>query len=136
MGSLLRRYLLGDRAAIAGTVYGTIVVLSVVAAGAKTYEHQLWRLGSIAAISAVVLWVAHVYSDALGESLAVGRRITFSEILGIARREYAIVLAAVLPVWPSRHSSRAHPEPASSRSDDATAWRRAILPSVTESRPA
>ncbi len=41
---LLRRYLLGDRRTIAGTVYGTIVVLSVLAAGARTYEHHLWRL--------------------------------------------------------------------------------------------
>ena len=48
MGPLLRRYLLGDRGTIAGTVYGTIVVLSVIAAGAKAYEHQLWRLASIA----------------------------------------------------------------------------------------
>lgn len=98
MRAFLRRYLLGDPNTIAGTVYGTIVVLSVIAAGAKAYEHQLWRLGSIAGISAVVLWIAHVYSHALGESLTLGRRVTFSEILAIARREYAIVLAAVLPV--------------------------------------
>jgi len=95
---LLRRYLLGDRGTIAGTVYGTIVVLSVLAAGAKTYEHQLWQLAAIAAVSALVLWVAHVYSHALGESLSLGRRVTLSEIAAIARREYSIVLAAVLPV--------------------------------------
>ena len=95
---LLRRYLLGDRNTIAGTVYGTIVVLSVLAAGAKTYEHQLWQLATIAAVSALVLWVAHVYSHALGESLTLGRRVTWSEVAAIARREYSIVLAAVLPV--------------------------------------
>lgn len=95
---LLRRYLLGDRRTIAGTVYGTIVVLSVLAAGARTYEHHLWRLASIAAISAIVLWVAHVYSHALGDSLAGGRRLSLSEIGDIARREYSIVLSAVLPV--------------------------------------
>ncbi|MBV9415311.1 MAG: hypothetical protein JO363_10070, partial [Solirubrobacterales bacterium] len=61
---LLQRYLLGHRATIAGTVYGTIVVLSVLAAGAHAYEHRLWRLASISATSAVVLWVAHVYSHA------------------------------------------------------------------------
>ena len=95
---LLRRYLFGDRSTIAGTVYGTIVVLSVLAAGAKVYEHHLWRLATIAAVSAGVLWVAHVYSHALGESLALGRRVTVSEAVAIAHREYSIVLAAVLPV--------------------------------------
>jgi hypothetical protein len=95
---LLRRYLLGDRRTIAGTVYGTIIVLSVLAAGARTYEHHLWRLAAIAGVSAAVLWVAHVYSHGLGESLAVGRRLSLDETRAIARREYSIVLAAVLPV--------------------------------------
>lgn len=98
MRQFLRRYLLGDRRTIAGTVYGTIVVLSVLAAGARTYEHHLWRLASIAAISAIVLWVAHVYSHGLGESLAAGRRLKVAEVGEIARREYSIVLSAVLPV--------------------------------------
>jgi hypothetical protein len=94
----LRRYVLGDRSTVAGTVYGTIVVLSVLAAGARTYEHHLWRLAVIAGISVSVLWVAHVYSHGLGESLAAGRRLTVSEVLSIARREYSIVLAAALPL--------------------------------------
>ena len=94
----LRRFLLGDTQTIAGTVYGTIVVLSVLAAGAKSYRHNLWRLDVIAAVSAVVLWMAHVYSHGLGESLALERRLTFGELAAIARREYAIVLAAVPPV--------------------------------------
>lgn len=98
MRQLIRRYLLGERRTIAGTVYGTIVVLSVLAAGARTYEHHLWRLASIAATSALVLWIAHVYSHALGESVAVGRRLDLAEVREIARREYSIVLSAVLPV--------------------------------------
>ncbi len=66
MNEQLRRLILGDRQRIAGTVYGTIIVTSVLAAGAKSYEHQLWRLVAIAAVSVVVLWFAHVYSHALG----------------------------------------------------------------------
>jgi hypothetical protein len=95
---LLERYLFGDRSTIAGTVYGTIVVLSVLAAGGRSYEHHLWRLASIAATSSVVLWIAHIYSHALGESLTAGRRLNMAEVTAIARREYSIVLAAVLPV--------------------------------------
>jgi hypothetical protein len=98
MRQFIRRYLLGERRTIAGTVYGTIVVLSVLAAGARTYEHHLWRLASIAAISALVLWTAHVYSHGLGESVAAGRRLDLAEVREIAGREYSIVLSAVLPV--------------------------------------
>jgi hypothetical protein len=70
----------------------------VLAAGAKAYEHHLWRLDVIAATSAVVLWLAHVYSHGIGESLKLGRRLTVSELVSVARREYSIVAAAVPPV--------------------------------------
>src|SRR5262249_44707368 len=92
MRQFIRRYLLGERRRIAGRVYGTIVVLSVLAAGAHSYAHHLWRLASIAAISALVLWIAHVYSHGLGESVAAGRRLDMAEIREIAGREYSIVL--------------------------------------------
>ena len=98
MRRFLERSLFGDRSTIAGTVYGTIVVLSVLAAGGRSYEHHLWRLASIAATSSVVLWIAHIYSHGLGESLTAGRRLNMAEVTAIARREYGIVLAAVLPV--------------------------------------
>ncbi len=94
----LRRLVLGDPQTIAGTVYGTIIVLAVLAAGAKPYEHHLWRLVVLAGISAVVLWLAHVYSHGLGESLNMGRRLTVAELSTIARREYSIVAAAILPL--------------------------------------
>jgi hypothetical protein len=87
----------GTRETIAGTVYGTIVVLSVVTA-ASTVEHDLWRLTVIAAATVVIYWIAHVYSDGLGDSLHIGRRLTAAELAAIARRESSILLAAVLPV--------------------------------------
>ncbi len=94
----LKQFLIGDRRTIAGTVYGTIVVLAVLAAGAKAYRDHLWRLDVIAAGSTLVLWMAHVYSDGLGESMNLERRLTVAELRQIARREYAIVAAAVLPL--------------------------------------
>jgi hypothetical protein len=94
----LTRLLVGDRRTIAGTVYGTIIVLAVLTAGAKPYEHHLWRLVAIAGVSAVVLWLAHVYSHGLGESLGIGRRLTLGELAAIARQEYSIVAAAILPL--------------------------------------
>jgi membrane-associated PAP2 superfamily phosphatase len=94
----LKTLIAGTRQTIAGTVYGTIVVLSVVTAGAKAFEHDPWGLAVIAAVTVVVFWVAHVYSHGLGESLNLGRRLTTSELAAIARRESSILLAAVLPV--------------------------------------
>jgi hypothetical protein len=98
MNEWLRRLVLGDPESIAGTVYGTIIVMSVIAAGAHAYEHHLWRLVVLAGGSAVVLWLAHVYSHALGESLTLGRRITVDEVASIARLEFAVIAAAIIPL--------------------------------------
>ena len=94
----LRRFVLGERRTIAGTVYGTIIVMSVLSVGAREFQHRLWQLDALVAVSAIVLWVAHVYSHGLGESLSLGRRLTLAELRDIAQREYAIILAAALPV--------------------------------------
>jgi hypothetical protein len=98
MNLRLRWLLFGDPETIAGTVYGTIIVMSVIAAGAHAYQHHLWRLVVLAGGSAVVLWLAHVYSHALGESLILGRRMTVEEIAAIARRESAVIAAAIIPL--------------------------------------
>ncbi len=98
MNERLKRFLLGDRRRISGTVYGTIIVMSVLAAGSRAYQHELWRLLAIVAVTVVVLWLAHVYAHGLGESLELGRRVTLGELRSIAGREYSIVAAAVLPL--------------------------------------
>ena len=93
----LGRLLGGHRETIAGTVYGTIVVLSLLTGGAVAYRDDLWRLFAITGVSTIVLWAAHVYSHGLGESVRAERRLTVGELATIARRESAILLAAVLP---------------------------------------
>ena len=91
----LRTVVLGDRNTIAGTVYGTIVVLATLAAGARAFQHQLWELIAIAGSTVAVLWIAHVYAHGLGESVNEGHRLTLGELGEIALRELAILLAAV-----------------------------------------
>ena len=94
----MRAFALGTRDRIAGAVYGTIVALATVAAGASAYEDDLWRLAAVVSASVLVLWVAHVYAHGLGDSLTVGRRLTVAEFETIARRELSIPLAAVPPL--------------------------------------
>jgi hypothetical protein len=90
--------LVGQGEAIAGTVYGTIIVLATITAGATAFQDDLWRLCVIIAASVLVVWIAHVYSHGLGLSLHMRRRLTWTELMAIARREYAIPLAAALPL--------------------------------------
>jgi hypothetical protein len=94
----VKRLFVGNRTTIAGTVYGTIVVLSSITAGEDYYGHNLWHLEELVITAVFVLWLAHVYSHGIGESLDAGRRLTVREFGGIARNEFSIPLAAVLPL--------------------------------------
>jgi hypothetical protein len=82
---------------IAGTVYGTIVVMAAIAAGSHGPTDAA-RLAAIVASTVLVFWVAHVYSHALGETIALNRPLDGAEVASIARRELSIPLAAVAPV--------------------------------------
>ena len=93
----LTRLVFGSRRSIAGTVYGTIVVLAALSAGGKAFEHDLWHLVAIVVTTVLVLWIAHVYAHGLGESLQLGRRLDAAELGAVAGRELAIPLAAVAP---------------------------------------
>ena len=74
------------------------VVLSSITAGEDYYGHNLWHLEELVITAVFVLWLAHVYSHGIGESLDAGRRLTVREFGGIARNEFSIPLAAVLPL--------------------------------------
>ena len=87
----------GPRERIAGAVYGTIVVLGVLAAGSDSASITAWELDVLMLATVLVLWVAHVYAHALAASLASGLRLDAPAIGSLARRELSIVLAAVGP---------------------------------------
>jgi hypothetical protein len=95
--SRLSRVVFGSRETIAGTVYGTIVVMGAIAAGATT-DPRPGKLAGAVAATVIVLWIAHVYSHALAETVRLGRRLDWAELASVARRELAIVLAGVAPV--------------------------------------
>jgi hypothetical protein len=90
------RAALGER--LGGFVYGTIVVLAVVVAGAKAYPDQPGYVAGLVAITTGVFWLAHVYSHALAHSVSRDVRLSLSELRQIARREAALIEAGALPV--------------------------------------
>ena len=92
----LRRLFVGSPENIAGTVYGTVVVMGAIAAGSLEGPDPR-KIAAIAGATVVVLWLAHVYAHALGEALRVRRRLDGAELEPVARRELSIPLAAVAP---------------------------------------
>jgi hypothetical protein len=93
----IRRVVVGSRDTVGGTVYGTIVVMGAIAAGSGEAASP-GQLAGIAAGTVLVLWVAHVYADALAETIALGRRLDRAEFASVAGRELSIPLAATAPV--------------------------------------
>jgi hypothetical protein len=93
----MRELLFGSTHGIAGTVYGTIVVMGALAAGSSA-QPDSWRLATIAASTVLVLWIAHVYSHSLAETIKAGRRLDRAELIDVMRRELPIPLAAIGPV--------------------------------------
>jgi hypothetical protein len=77
-------------------VYGSFLAASVIGvayesgAGARTMTAAL--LGSM-----LVFWAAHVWSDVVGERIALGEAFRPRDVLFIARREWPLVEAAALP---------------------------------------
>jgi hypothetical protein len=86
----------GDRG-IAATVYGTVLAMAALAAGAA--EHLLPdALIIVVGTTSGVIWLAHVYAHGLGESIERGHRLDRAEFSAIAGRELPILLAAAAPI--------------------------------------
>jgi len=80
---------------LAGAVYGTILVMSIIAAA--DFHENLWRTLALLLVTGAVFWLAHVYAHAL--ALSIDERETFSrsEIRRVAAREWPLLQAAVVP---------------------------------------
>lgn len=72
--------------------------MATVTAGAQGEKTDAGRLAVVVIVTVLVLWVAHVYSDGLAESLERGRRLTTAELGSVAQRELSILAAAAAPV--------------------------------------
>jgi hypothetical protein len=82
-------------ARLGGFIYGTIVALAVLVAGARAYPHDAGEIAALVAVSSAVFWLAHVYAHALAHSVETDEHLPLVELRRIARREASIVEAAV-----------------------------------------
>ena len=94
---VVTRLLGGGNRAIAATVYGTVLAMAALAAGAAEHLDPGPLLAVVASTSAVI-WVAHVYAHTLGESIERGHRLDWPEFSAIAGQEVPILAAAAGPV--------------------------------------
>ena len=93
----LFQVLLGSRDSIAGTVYGTVIVMATIAAGAKGGLLDPGKLLGAMIGTVLVLWVAHVYAHGLERSIQLGHRLKWHEFVHVAHHEWSIALSAVPP---------------------------------------
>lgn len=90
------RLLGGGNRSIAATVYGTVLAMAALAAGAV--EHlSPDALITVVATTSGVIWIAHVYAHTLGESIERGHRLDWVELSAIGGRELPILGAALAP---------------------------------------
>ena len=90
-------------------VYGSFLVASVVSVSYEAGEDARTMTGTLFA-SMLVFWLAHAWSEVVGEHVAAGPSFRARRILVVARREWPLVQAAVVPsvllalawagVWP------------------------------------
>jgi hypothetical protein len=77
-------------------VYGSFLVASVVGASYEAGDDARTMTATLFA-SMTVFWVAHAWSEAVGRHVADGRRFGPHRIRDIARREWPLLEAALVP---------------------------------------
>lgn len=90
-------HLVGVDDRIASTVFGTITAMATVAAYGRAFPDSPWTVEELVLSTAVVLWLAHLYTHALSESIAEEHRLRFAELRRVGGREVGILLAVVPP---------------------------------------
>jgi hypothetical protein len=85
---------------LGGFLYGTIVVLAVIVAGAKAYPDAPGHVLALVVVTTGVFWLAHVYAHGLAHSVSRAERLSIAELGHIARHEGALVKAGGPPAIP------------------------------------
>jgi hypothetical protein len=85
-----------DNVHFGAAVYGSFLVASVVGVAFEA-GHGVGFMTTAAFGSALVFWLAHWWSEVLGEQISRGEAFRHRDVLVVARREWPLVEAAVLP---------------------------------------
>ena len=80
---------------LAGGIYGTILVTSLVAAADGSVE--IWRSLGIVEVTVIVFWLAHVYAHALAWRLDSNEAFSRASQRRIAGGEWPLLQAAIVP---------------------------------------
>jgi len=83
----------------ARAIYGTILVMAVITA--LSHDDSVKSAELVAGVLATtfVFWIAHVYSEVLGQRMeGEGERLSFANVAVAARGEWPLVEASLLPV--------------------------------------
>ncbi len=91
----LRHWLFDRGDNLAGGIYGTILVTSIVAAADAS--EAIWRSLGIVEVTVLVFWLAHVYAGALASSFDGDEPFSRRELRRVAGREWPLLQAAVVP---------------------------------------
>ena len=78
-------------------VYGLITVGTLLAAESSLHDTYLEAVSSVV-LALLLYWLAHAYSDQLGERLVTHERLTLRALGRALLREWAIVRGAALPL--------------------------------------
>ena len=85
-----------DNVRFGAAVYGSFLVASVVGVAFETGQ-DAQVMTTTAFGSAIVFWLAHWWSEVIGEQISAGEAFRHRDVLVVARREWPLVEAAVLP---------------------------------------
>ncbi len=80
---------------LAGGIYGTILVTSIVAAADSS--EAIWLSLGVVEITMIVFWLAHVYAGALARSIDSDEAFSGGEVRRSVRREWPLLQAAIVP---------------------------------------
>jgi hypothetical protein len=78
----------------ARAIYGQILVTSLVGALSEDSEIGAGYILVSVVTTMLIFWLAHVYAEAMSRGLAAGRHVGWTEIRGLAAREWPLVQAA------------------------------------------
>lgn len=85
---------------VADAVYGTILVLAVVAALSQDKQAGPGAIAAGALATSIVFWVVHVYAEVLSRRTGGDTTPTRPMVAAAARQEWPLVEAALAPLAP------------------------------------